>query len=187
MCEHNRRRLAKLDIRQLPCPTLDWYALQVDLERTTAEVLILLDACCSAGASNLSNDYASHQGGRTEIIAASGYDQTTYGQSFTTALIGELKRMKRDDPSHEKRMSVVQLHQRMLASMLHQTMPVNSDPGIVVTSNHRFSTPVYISLTSDFRQPSIPLKRFMHFPSFPPASTAAPSVDGFDDDLNIAS
>ncbi|PMD37052.1 hypothetical protein L207DRAFT_586728 [Hyaloscypha variabilis F] len=151
----------------LPCPTLDWYALQVGLERTLSDVLILLDACCSAGASNHVSELNSNQGGRTEIIVASGFDQNTSGQSFTTALIGELRRMAKTDPEYEKCMSAAQLHQRLLASMLHQSLPKEEDPGVMVTSIHRFSTPVYISLSKDHNMPSIPLKRFRDRPLEP--------------------
>ncbi|KAE9378652.1 hypothetical protein N431DRAFT_459986 [Stipitochalara longipes BDJ] len=143
-----------------PCPTLDWYALQVGLERTASDVLVLLDACCSAGTSNLSNEYASNRESRTEVIAASGYDQITRGQSFTTALIGELKRMANSDINFTECMSAAQLHQRLLTSMLHQTLPKEDDPGIVLTTNCLFSTPVYISLSNDYKKPSIPIKRF---------------------------
>jgi hypothetical protein len=44
--------------------------------------------------------------------------------------------------------------------MLHQTLPDGDDPGIMLISNDSFSTPVYISLSDDFRQASIPIKRF---------------------------
>jgi hypothetical protein len=44
--------------------------------------------------------------------------------------------------------------------MLHQTLPDGDDPGIMLISNDSFSTPVHISLSNDFRQASIPIKRF---------------------------
>jgi hypothetical protein len=80
--------------------------------------------------------------------------------SFTAALIGELKRVALHDPDFENCISAAQLHQGLLQSMLHQTLPNDGDPGTFVTSRHRFSTPVYITLNSNYSQPSIPLKRF---------------------------
>jgi hypothetical protein len=145
---------------QYECPKLDWYALQVGLERTESDVLILLDACCSAGASNLSSGYDSNQGGRTEIIAACGFDEVTNGESFTRVLIGELKHMAKDDCNFDQQISALQLHGRMLESMRYQNLPESDDPGIFLKSDHRFSTPVYMSLTRDHSQPSILLKRF---------------------------
>jgi hypothetical protein len=64
------------------------------------------------------------------------------------------------DPDFENCISAAQLHQGLLQSMLHQTLPNDGDPGTFVTSRHRFSTPVYITLNSHYSQPSIPLKRF---------------------------
>ena len=102
------------------------------------------------------------------MIVASGFDQATSGLSFTAALIGELKRMAKADPNYDVCISAVQLHQRLLASMLHQSLP-KEDPGVMITSIHRFSTPVYISLSRDHHQPSIPLKRFRVCPPPPPS------------------
>jgi hypothetical protein len=75
--------------------------------------------------------------------------------------------MAKTDPEYEKCMSAAQLHQRLLASMLHQSLPKEEDPGVMVTSIHRFSTPVYISLSKDHNMPSIPLKRFRDRPLEP--------------------
>jgi len=77
--------------------------------------------------------------------------------------------MAKSDPDNEKCMSAAQLHQRLLASMLHQSLPKEEDPGVMVTSIHRFSTPVYISLSKDYNKPSIPLKRFRDRPLEPPS------------------
>jgi hypothetical protein len=68
--------------------------------------------------------------------------------------------MARNDSNFDECISAVQLHQRMLSTMLHQTLPDGDDPGIMLISNDSFSTPVYISLSDDFRQASIPIKRF---------------------------
>lgn len=92
------------------CATVDWYALQVGLERTESDVLILLDAYCSAGAFDMSRRYNSTQEGRTEIIAACGFNETTNGDSFTRVLIGELKRMARFDADFDQHISALQLH-----------------------------------------------------------------------------
>ncbi|PMD66828.1 uncharacterized protein K444DRAFT_624299 [Hyaloscypha bicolor E] len=127
-------------------PTLDWYALQVGLERTESDVLILLHACCSAGASNLSHEPKLNRGGRTEIIAACSFKSTTSDASFTKTLIGELKRMAQNDSN--------------FGECISATLPDGDDPGIMLISNDSFSTPVYISLSNDFRQASIPIKRF---------------------------
>jgi hypothetical protein len=151
---------AKPEHSEYECPNLDWYALQVGLEHTESDVLILLDACCSAGASNLSSGYDSNQGGRTEIIAACGFDETTHGESFTRVLIGELKRMANDDHNFDQQISALQLHGKMLESMRYQNLPESDGPGVFLKSDHRFSTPVHMSLTRDHSQPSIPLKRF---------------------------
>jgi hypothetical protein len=110
----------------------------------------------------MSRRYDSNQEGRTEIIAACGFNETTTGDSFTRVLVGELKRMARLDADFDQPVSALQLHGRMLESMRHQHLPDSDDPGMLLRSDHYFSTPVYMSLTRDYSLPSIPLKRFRH-------------------------
>lgn len=139
---------------------VDWYALQVGLELTASDVLILLDSCCAAAASNLQHENNSNRGGRTEIVAACGYDQTTNGGAFTRALIRELRRRAENDSDFDKCFSVAQLYQGLLASILRKAVPRDEVPGRFGVLPQNLSTPVYMSLNNDFNQASIPLKRF---------------------------
>jgi hypothetical protein len=102
----------------------------------------------------------SNQGGRTEIIAACGFGETTQATTFTRVLIGELKRMARFDFNFDQHISTVQLHANILRSMSHQTVRDRDDPGMFLTSVHSFAAPVYTTLSRDYSHPSIPLKRF---------------------------
>jgi hypothetical protein len=83
------------------------------------------------------------------------------------------------DLDFENCSSVTQLHQGLLQSMLHQNLPTISDPGILVTSRHRFSSSVYITLKHDYSQPSIPLKRFR------PKVARSRAASIFDNDLGM--
>jgi hypothetical protein len=109
------------------------------------------------GASNLSNESGNEED-RTKIIAACGLRPNDMRIIIHYSFVGELDRMARDDVGFGKCI-FVQRHQRMLASMLHQTLPTDGDPGIVLTSELCSSTPVYTSRNRDATQPSIPVKR----------------------------
>ncbi len=56
------RRKKKQD-RDVPC--LEWYALQLGLERTASDVLLLLDCCESSGSLDTP---ITRQGGTTEVF-----------------------------------------------------------------------------------------------------------------------
>ncbi len=61
-------------------PSVDWTALQIILERADADVLIVLDCYCPVGSKNVV-DGEFHEGGRTKILAASGYNLKSNGES----------------------------------------------------------------------------------------------------------
>ncbi len=141
-----------------PSPTLDWYALQSGLEHAESDVLILLDSCTSAGSSGGSKQFETQEGGRTELLAACGFENSAPGpgpHSFTNALIREL----RDMSTLNIPFAVNILHQRLIARLVHYS-PQYSSVSPRQRCPERHATPVYISLGQDFRQKSIPLRSF---------------------------
>ncbi len=120
-------------------------------------MFIILDCCCASAAAASFVSTGFRQGGRTEILAGCGFDGRTNGigtYSTTGALTKELNTRARADSTF----SVVQLHQQLLAKMTHQH-PANNPDSCEEDLYIRFPTPVYISLCSDYTQPSIPLKK----------------------------
>jgi hypothetical protein len=108
----------------------------------------MLDSCCSAGSIKTSKGA---RGGRTEVIAASGFECTTYGpgaHSFTTVLrevlittINSLREGARQN------FPVADLHQKILSNLVKKCRP------------NETSTPVYVKLRGAPSRPSIPLRR----------------------------
>lgn len=84
-------------------PKLDWSTLQVILQNLNCDVLILLDTCHAASSIVASSSTNASSKGRTEIIAACGYEAKTpgldrdlFGQylpTFSRALSMELQRL----------------------------------------------------------------------------------------------
>ena len=98
-------------------PTLDWYALQSGLEHADSDVLILLDSCASAGSLSSSRQLDNPDGGRTELLAACGFDAKALGpgpHSFTNALIKELRVMS----AWETPFPVSILHQQIIHRLM---------------------------------------------------------------------
>lgn len=138
-------------------PSLDWQGIQITLECAAQDILIILDCCYASAAAATFVPGGFRQGGQTEILAGCGFEGRTQGvgpYSTTRALTRELN-LRAD---RGETFSVVQLHQRLLAKMSHQH-PVNNPDSREEDFDACFPTPVYVSLCSDYRQPSIPLRR----------------------------
>ncbi|KAF8847067.1 hypothetical protein BDZ45DRAFT_699495 [Acephala macrosclerotiorum] len=149
--------------RGVGVPEVEWYALQLGLERAVSDVVILLDSCAAADSISSPSTY-SKEGGTSELIGACGYDTMAPGpgiKSFSHALIEELEAfaVKRGI------FSVVDLHQRVLANVLRQNWEQaqwQPDPDLEGLDDfrqlERATTPVFVRLNGDSREPSIALK-----------------------------
>ena len=86
-----------------PPPNLDWYSVQVRLEKASSDVLLLLDCCYAAGSVNSYLTGSFSEGGQTELIAACGLNMTCPGpgpDSFTHHLILELQSLAKKTNKH---------------------------------------------------------------------------------------
>jgi hypothetical protein len=126
--------------------SLDWSSLQVTLECTGSDLVLLLDCCCSAASAMVADPTESRARNRTELIASSGFNSYSYRgkNSFTATLTTELKHRSR----FRNTFSVVGLHAQVFARMREFQFEEKGCP----------ATPVYVLSTGDERAPSIPLK-----------------------------
>jgi hypothetical protein len=134
------------------------------LETTAADALILLDTYFSSATSSSLGAREIAQGGRTEIIAACGFESYVPmcpDCGFTRAFAGELRRYAQMSETF----NAVQLHHSVLDSLRWKS-PVEGD---CTSSTDRHgdasdicrdipATLMYISLIRDYRVPGIPLR-----------------------------
>lgn len=139
-----------------PSPSLDWSALQVGLERTDSDVLLLLDSCASAGSLGATSQFKTQEEGTTELIAACGFETRAPGpgpHSFTNALIKELLVM-----SEWRIFSAVMLHQSIVTRLAHYS-PNFSAVSYDTWYKEQRVTPVYISGCSSEKHPTANVQR----------------------------
>lgn len=121
---------------------MQWYGLQILLEQTKSDVLILLD-CCAAASSASSSGV-----GVTEVIAACGFETVAPGvgkHSFTRSLIKELEYLSRGAP-----FTTTLLHNKILSRIKDWKPRYKS-----LDQHEQWKTPVYIRLASEKKQRSI--------------------------------
>ncbi|TVY87185.1 Cyclic pyranopterin monophosphate synthase [Lachnellula willkommii] len=134
-------------------PSIEWYALQVGLERTASDVLILLCTCASGGSLRSSS---AKEGGVTELIAAcnsTGVTPATGELTFTSALIAELQRLA----IIGRTFSASELHEGMLAHIQRKS---NAHEALSATQPTLQAAPVIIRLNGGHQYPSIALRAF---------------------------
>jgi len=135
-----------------------WSPLQTQLERCSADVLIILDCCYASGAlyitppsssSISSRPTQAFKSGTTELIAASSFDTVTpspAGPSFTPLLCTELEALAREG----QLFSVAELHKRLLANIIKQRTNLLSRVFIYPSQS-----PIYVRLVGGAEVPSI--------------------------------
>lgn len=124
-------------------PIVKWSGIQMMLEMTKPDVLILLDCCAAASSASGSSV------GVTEVIAACGFETGAPGvreHSFTRSLIDELKFL-----SHGVPFTITFLHNKVLSTMKHWRPQFESN-------HEKRRTPVYICLANEAEQRSIMIK-----------------------------
>ena len=135
-------------------PFVNWSAIQTVLERLEIDVLILLDTCAARGAVIRSS--AARAKGRTEIIAACGYDDSAYGVppaaygfqhfiTFSKTLTDVLK------ASSSVSLTAVSLHYKLVKRIMDHNYRFGNQ-------TKALSTPVHFSIGGDPEKGSIPLK-----------------------------
>lgn len=141
---------------------LQWSAIQTLLERSSSDVLILLDCCAGAASATFPNGQSV-----TETISASSWDAIAPDPgrySFTSALIEVLS-----DWEH-RIFSAAMLHAEVLARLKH--------PRPEQSNGRRYearSTPVHFMMTANHKKPSIELCKLREAePCIP--SSYSPSV-----------
>ncbi|KAB5570481.1 hypothetical protein GE09DRAFT_1103449 [Coniochaeta sp. 2T2.1] len=134
--------------RRMGSPTLQWSAIQILLERSISDCLILLDCCAGAASATFATGRSI-----TETISASAWDAIAPDPgrySFTNVLIEVLIEW-----SH-RAFSAAMLHAEILARLKH--------PRPILINGRRFearSTPVHFMMTSDHKAASIEFSRLI--------------------------
>ncbi|KAG6039291.1 hypothetical protein E4U41_003021 [Claviceps citrina] len=134
--------------RDQSSPWLQWSAIQTLLERSTSDVLILLDCCAGAASATFPSGNSI-----TETISASSWDAIAPDPgrySFTNALIEVLQEWRM------RTFSAAMLHAEVLARLKH--------PRPVTINGKHFearSTPVHFMMTANHKAPSIELSRVL--------------------------
>ncbi|KAK4198144.1 pah7 homeobox protein encoded by the pah7 protein [Triangularia verruculosa] len=134
--------------RRHDSPWLQWSAIQTLLERSIADVLILLDCCAGAASATFPTGQSI-----TETISASSWDAIAPDPgrySFTNTLIEVL------DEWRGKTFSAAMLHAEILARLKH--------PRPILINGKHFearSTPVHFMMTSNHKAPSIEICRLV--------------------------
>lgn len=146
-------------------PSLQWSAIQTLVERSSSDVLILLDCCAGAASATFPNGKSI-----TETISASSWDAIAPDPgrySFTNALIEVLGEWRM------KTFSAAMLHAEVLARLKH--------PRPILINGKRFearSTPVHFMMTSDHKAPSIEMSRLVPEDRRPPSPPRDQSPQG---------
>ncbi|OIW33820.1 hypothetical protein CONLIGDRAFT_628737 [Coniochaeta ligniaria NRRL 30616] len=159
--------------RRTGSPTLQWSAIQILLERSISDCLILLDCCAGAASATFATGRSI-----TETISASAWDAIAPDPgrySFTNVLIEVLSEW-----SH-RTFSAAMLHAEILARLKH--------PRPIMINGRRFearSTPVHFMMTSDHKAASIEFTRLIpqarRLPA-PPREPSGPRIDRFGDEI----
>jgi hypothetical protein len=137
-------------------PWLQWSAIQTLLERSTSDVLILLDCCAGAASATFPSGTSI-----TETISASSWDAIAPDPgrySFTNALIEVLQEWR------IRTFSAAMLHAEVLARLKH--------PRPITINGKHFearSTPVHFMMTSNHKAPSIEISRVVPTDKRPPS------------------
>lgn len=149
-----------------------WSAIQILLERSISDCLILLDCCAGAASATFATGRSI-----TETISASAWDAIAPDPgrySFTNVLIEVLSEW-----SH-RTFSAAMLHAEILARLKH--------PRPIMINGRRFearSTPVHFMMTSDHKAASIEFSRLIpearRLPA-PPQEPSVPRIGRFGDE-----
>ncbi|KAH7144013.1 hypothetical protein EDB81DRAFT_935488 [Dactylonectria macrodidyma] len=147
--------------REASSPWLQWSAIQTLLERSTSDVLILLDCCAGAASATFPTGNSI-----TETISASSWDAIAPDPgrySFTNALIEVLQEWR------VRAFSAAMLHAEVLARLKHPRP---------ITINGKYfearSTPVHFMMTANHKAPSIELSRICVGVDHPPSPELLP-------------
>lgn len=149
--------------RRTGSPTLQWSAIQILLERSISDCLILLDCCAGAASATFATGRSI-----TETISASAWDAIAPDPgrySFTNVLIEVLSEW-----SH-RTFSAAMLHAEILARLKH--------PRPIIINGRRFearSTPVHFMMTADHKAASIEFSRLVPQARRLPTPPREPSV-----------
>ncbi|KAM5345466.1 hypothetical protein ACJ41O_011328 [Fusarium nematophilum] len=153
--------------REPNSPWLQWSAIQTLLERSTSDVLILLDCCAGAASATFPNGSSI-----TETISASSWDAIAPDPgrySFTNALIEVLQEWRL------RAFSAAMLHAEVLARLKHPRP---------ITINGKYfearSTPVHFMMTSNHKAPSIEMSRMSRGDNLPSPELLSMSAMGYE-------
>jgi hypothetical protein len=126
--------------------------LQNFLEKAAPDVLLLIDACHSGAAINISRPLylKEEKAGTTELIAASGFAEPSFSGSvsFSVMLAQVLTLMS----AQTLPFSVMDLHRQLYNHMLLRRKGIHRSP----------ASPVYLRPAGNFTEPSIMLQPLKH-------------------------